>query len=181
MEQLRSIILVGMPGSGKSTVARQLSRTLALPACDTDQLAEARIGMSIRDFFDRHGEAAFRDLETELIAGLDDGTPRVVATGGGSVLRPANRAALRRLGHVMYLRASPEELYRRLRNDRQRPLLQVADPQAKLRELYRERDPLYRDCAHFVIDTGRPSVAGLMHMVLTQLEVAGLLPPARPS
>jgi shikimate kinase len=78
---------------------------------------------------------------------------------------------------VIYLRSSPEELYRRLRHDTQRPLLQVADPQAKLRELYEQRHPLYEEVAHYSVDTGRPSVATLVNMILMQLEVAGLLPP----
>jgi shikimate kinase len=80
---------------------------------------------------------------------------------------------------VLYLRASPEDLFRRLRNDTQRPLLQVADPQQRLRELFRERDPLYRRTAHFVIEAVRPSVPALMGMVLMQLEMAGLVDPAR--
>ncbi len=99
----------------------------------------------------------------------------VVATGGGAVLREANRQALHQLATVIYLRSTPEELFRRLRHDTQRPLLQVADPLRKLRELYAERDPLYRQTAHFVIDTGRPSVPTLVNMILMQLELAGLV------
>jgi len=100
----------------------------------------------------------------------------VVATGGGAVLRQATREALRAGGKVVYLRSSPEELYRRVRHDTQRPLLQVADPMAKLRALHAERDPLYRDAAHFHIETGRPSVPTLVNMILMQLELAGALP-----
>ena len=100
------------------------------------------------------------------------------ATGGGAVLRPANRAHLHDRTTVIYLRSSPEELYRRLRHDTQRPLLQVADPQAKLRELYEQRHPLYEEVAHYSVDTGRPSVASLVNMIMMQLEVAGLLPTA---
>lgn len=102
----------------------------------------------------------------------------VLATGGGAVLRPANREALRAYGTVIYLRSSPEELQRRLRHDTQRPLLQVADPRARLQQLFRERDPLYRETAHFVIDTGRPSLQSLIGMVLMQLELAGIVDPA---
>jgi shikimate kinase len=101
----------------------------------------------------------------------------VLATGGGAVLRPVNREQLRSTGCVIYLRSAPEELFRRLRHDSQRPLLQVADPLQRLRALYQERDPLYRETCHYVIETGRPSVSTLVNMVLMQLELAGLLPP----
>jgi shikimate kinase len=100
----------------------------------------------------------------------------VIATGGGAVLRPANRERLHASGQVLYLRSSPEELFRRLRHDSSRPLLQVDDPLARLRTLYAERDPLYREAAHFVIETGRPSVPTLTNMIMMQLELAGLLP-----
>lgn len=165
-----------MPGSGKSTVGRHLSRRLSLPFFDSDHAIEQRLGCSIRDYFAREGEAAFRDLEQEVLAGLAAGPDAVVATGGGAVLREANRQVLRAHGQVIYLRSSPEELHRRLRHDTHRPLLQVDDPLAKLRLLYAERDLLYREAAHFVIETGRPSVPTLVNMVLMQLELAGVLP-----
>jgi shikimate kinase len=96
------------------------------------------------------------------------------------VLRPINRERLRQHGHVFYLRSSPEEVFRRLRNDQNRPLLQVADPQARLRELLEVRDPLYREAAHYVIETGRPNVAGLVNMIVSQLELAGHIKPVSP-
>jgi shikimate kinase len=166
-----------MPGSGKSTVGRQLSRRLGLPFFDSDHLLEQRLGCSIREYFAEAGEDAFREREQEVIAELAQGADAVVATGGGAVLREANRRALRAAGHVIYLRSSPEELYRRLRHDTQRPLLQVADPLGKLRTLYAERDPFYRETAHFQIETGRPSVPTLVNMIVMQLELAGVLPP----
>jgi shikimate kinase len=94
------------------------------------------------------------------------------------VLRPANREHLHARGQVIYLHSSPEEVFRRLRHDQSRPLLQVADPLARLRDLYRARDPLYRETAHFVIETGRPSVASLVNMIIMQLELAGVIPAA---
>ncbi len=166
-----------MPGSGKSTVGRQLARRIGLPFFDSDHLIEQRLGCSIREYFAREGEAAFRDLEEQVLAELARGPDAVVATGGGAVLREANRKVLREAGKVVYLRSSPEELFRRLRHDTQRPLLQVADPLAKLRSLYAERDPLYRETAHFHIETGRPSVPTLVNMIVMQLELAGLLGP----
>lgn len=165
-----------MPGSGKSTVGRQLARRLGLPFLDSDAVIEQRLGCSIREYFDREGEAAFRDVEEQVIAELAAGPDAVVATGGGTVLREANRQRLREGGRVIYLRSSPEELQRRLRHDTQRPLLQVADPMARLRAMYAERDPLYREAAHFHIETGRPSVPTLVNMVVMQLELAGVLP-----
>lgn len=175
-----NVALVGMPGSGKSTVGRQLSRQLAVPFVDSDHVLEQRIGMPIRDWFARHGEEAFRDLEQDVIDELTQRDGVVLATGGGAVLRPSNRNALHARCHVFYLRSSPEELYRRLRHDTQRPLLQVQDPLKKLRELYRDRDPLYRRTAHFVVEAVRPSVQSLTGMVMMQLELAGLAPPPAP-
>lgn len=166
-----------MPGSGKSTVGRQIARRLGLPFVDSDHVIEQRLGCSIREYFAREGEDAFRDIEQQVLAELAQGADAVVATGGGAVLREANRRALREGGKVVYLRSSPEELYRRLRHDTQRPLLQVEDPLARLRSMHGERDPLYRETAHFQIETGRPSVPTLVNMVVMQLELAGLLPP----
>lgn len=174
---MRSFVLVGLPGSGKSTVGRSLARRLGLQFRDSDLMIEQRLGCSIREFFEREGESRFRDVEHEVLVELTSAPACVIATGGGSVLRQANRLALRRAGHVIYLRSTAEELWRRLRQDTQRPLLQVADPQGKLRTLYAERDPLYRETADFIIDTGRPSVPTLVNMIVMQLELAGVLPP----
>ena len=167
-----------MPGSGKSTVGRLLSRRLGLPFFDSDHVIEERLGCTIRDYFAREGEQAFRDVEQQVIAELARGAPCVLATGGGAVLREANRQVLRGHGQVIYLHSSPEEVHRRTRHDRSRPLLQVADPLGRLRELYAARDPLYRETAHFVIETGRPSVPTLVNMILMQLELAGQVPPS---
>ncbi len=167
-----------MPGCGKSTVARHLARHLGLALNDSDHAIEQRIGMPIRRFFDTQGEAAFRDIEEQVIGELCAGDGQVLATGGGAVLRDANRHHLAARSHVFYLRSSPEDLFRRLRHDSHRPLLQVADPLRRLRELFRERDPLYRKVAHYVVETGRPSVPSLVNMVLMQLELAGLVDAA---
>ncbi|MEW6703541.1 MAG: shikimate kinase [Pseudomonadota bacterium] len=178
------IALIGMPGGGKSTVGRQLARHLGWKFVDSDTEIERRLGCSIRSYFDSHGEAAFRDVEEQVLRELTEGAshPAVLATGGGAVLRETNRERLREAGAVVYLRSTPEELFRRLRHDKQRPLLQVGDPLRKLRQLYQERDPLYRSTAQYVIETGRPSVATLVNMILMQLELAGVLDPsaARP-
>ncbi|OGB29756.1 MAG: shikimate kinase [Burkholderiales bacterium RIFCSPLOWO2_12_FULL_61_40] len=173
--------LIGLPGSGKTTVGRQLARRLQLPFVDSDHAIEQRIGCSIREFFEREGEANFRDIEEDVIDTLTQVPGRVLSTGGGAVLRSANRQYLRDRGRVIYLKSSPEELFRRLRHDVNRPLLQVADPMARLRDLYAQRDPLYRETAHFVMETGRPSVATLVNMIVMQLELAGDLPQKQPT
>lgn len=172
------ICLVGLPGSGKSTVGRQLARRLQLVFFDSDHVIEQRLGHSIREAFERDGEEAFRDLEERVLDELSQIPKSVLSTGGGAVLRPLTRERLRSRGHVVYLNSSPDEIYRRLRHDVNRPLLQVADPMGKLRELHSVRDPLYRETAHFVIETGRPSVARLVNMIVTQLELAGALATA---
>jgi shikimate kinase len=166
-----SCFLIGLPGSGKSTVGRQLARRLALPFFDSDQVIEQRLGCSIREFFEREGEERFRELEASVLDELTSGENCVVSTGGGSVLRPENRERLHQRGSVVYLRSTPEEVFRRLRHDRHRPLLQVPDPLQRLKDLYAVRDPLYRETSHFVIETGRPSVAMLVNMIVMQLEL----------
>jgi shikimate kinase len=170
------IACVGLPGSGKSTIGRQLARRLDVKFIDSDQVIEQRIGCSIREFFEREGESSFRDLEADVIDELTQLSACVLSTGGGAILRTVNREHLRKRTHVIYLHSAPEEVFRRLRNDHNRPLLQVSDPLARLRELYGVRDPLYRETAHFVIETGRPSVSTLVNMILMQLELAGIVP-----
>ena len=174
-----SIALVGMPGCGKSTVGRHLARQLGWRFVDSDHEIERQIGGSIRTFFEQQGELAFRELEQQMIAALTQQTEMVLATGGGAVLRQANRRALKAGCKVVYLRSTPQELFRRLRHDTQRPLLQVPDPLKRLRDLFHERDPLYRDAADFLIETGRPSVPNLVNIILMQLELAGVIDPAQ--
>jgi shikimate kinase len=163
------IALVGLPGSGKSTVGRQLARRLNIPFTDTDHWIEQRLGCSIRSYFEREGEERFRDFEESAIDEITDVVQGVIATGGGSVLRPNNRQRLRKRTSVVYLRSTAEEVFRRLRHDMNRPLLQVADPLTRLRELYAQRDPLYHETAHCVIDIGRPSVSALVQTIIAQL------------
>ncbi len=169
-----------MPGSGKSTVGRNVARQVGLAFIDTDHVIEQRTGCSIRDYFETQGEVAFRDIEQAVVDEVTRLDSHVVATGGGAVLREANRVALHERSTVIYLRATPEDLARRLRHDTRRPLLQqqggATDPLRRLRTLFHERDPLYRRTAHFVIETGRPSVHALVNMVLMQLELAGIVP-----
>ncbi|WP_305814894.1 shikimate kinase [Rhizobacter sp. Root404] len=175
MSRPELIALVSMPGGGKSTVGRQLARRLNWEFADSDALVERQVGCSISTFFEREGEARFRDIEEQVIADVLDKPRQVLATGGGAILRQATRERLNRHATVVYLRSTPEDLFRRLRHDTKRPLLQVADPLTRLRELYATRDPLYRETAHFSVDTGRPSVPTLVNMILMQLELAGVI------
>lgn len=145
---------------------------MGLGFVDSDVVIEERLGCSIRSYFESEGEDRFRDVEEAVIDDLTRQPGLVLATGGGAVLRLANRSHLRGRCRVVYLRSSPEEIYRRLRHDKVRPLLQVADPLQRLRDLYVARDPLYRECAHFVMETGRPSVPTLVNMLVMQLEQA---------
>lgn len=170
----RTVSLVGLPGSGKSTIGRQLARRLGLPFFDSDAVIEQQIGCPIRVFFEEQGEDRFRDIESEVISSLAAGEAKVLSTGGGSVLRAENRQVLHGQTTVVYLRSSPDEVFRRVRHDRNRPLLQVDDPLQKLRDLHAQRDPLYAETAHFTIDTGRPSVSTLVNMIVMQLDMSDI-------
>ena len=176
-----SIIFVGLPGSGKTTIGRHLARRLGLPFVDSDHVIEHRLGCSIREFFAREGEESFRDVEQQVLDELTKTQHGVIATGGGAVLREANRRHMHARGQVIYLRSTPEDVFRRVRHDTARPLLQVDDPLSRLRALYEARDPWYRETAHFVIETGRPSVASLVNMIVMQLELAGQWPSHPPT
>lgn len=155
-----------------------MSKRWGIPFLDSDHEIERRTGAPVRDFFAQHGEEAFRDLEQQVLAELclpmDQAV--VLATGGGAVLRAANRETLHQRSHVFYLKAAPEELLQRLRHDKTRPLLQVEDPGGRLRELFDARDPLYTETAHYVIDSARMSSHQLLHRVAMQAEMAGLAP-----
>ena len=164
-------------GAGKTTVGRAVARRLDRPFFDSDHEIVARTGARIPVIFELEGEAGFRDREAQVITDLASQRDIVLATGGGAILRPENRQALQNNGLVVYLRANPHDLWLRTRRDKNRPLLQIEDPKARLEELFAVRDPLYRECAHFVIETGRPSVNGLVNMVLMQLERAGIAKP----
>ncbi|WP_122152730.1 shikimate kinase [Paraburkholderia sp.] len=172
-----NVFFVGLMGAGKTTVGRAVARRLDRPFFDSDHEIVARTGARIPVIFELEGEAGFRDREAQVITDLASQRDIVLATGGGAILRPENRQALQNNGLVVYLRANPHDLWLRTRRDKNRPLLQTEDPKARLEELFAVRDPLYRECAHFVIETGRPSVNGLVNMVLMQLEMAGIAKP----
>jgi shikimate kinase len=154
----KTIALVGLMGVGKSSIGRRLALALDLPFRDADTEVETAAGRTISEIFETYGEQAFREGERKVIARLMDEGPFVLATGGGAVLRDANKQLLRERTQVIYLRVQPEEIFRRLKNDNQRPLLQVDDPKLKIMQLFEERDPHYQAAAHFVIETSRPRI-----------------------
>ena len=165
-----NVFLVGLMGAGKTTVARSLAKRLEMAFVDTDREIEGRTGVSIPTVFDIEGEEGFRRRESEVIAQLSKQSAQVVATGGGAVLRPENRANMRDGGFVVYLNVPPAILWERTRHDRNRPLLQVDDPLLKLQELYAVRDPLYREVADLVIDGGRVSAQSVLQLIAEEFE-----------
>ena len=140
-------------GAGKSTIGRLLAKELHLPFKDSDKEIEVRTGANIPWIFDKEGEPGFRDRETAMIVELCHENGIVLATGGGAVMRPDNRLALRKGGRVVYLHASIEQQVARTARDRNRPLLRNANPEKILRDLLAIRDPLYREIADLVIET----------------------------
>ena len=166
-----NIFLVGLMGAGKTTVGRALAKKLNKLFIDSDHEIEARTGVSIPLIFEIEGEESFRQREAEVIRDLSARRGIVLATGGGAILKPENRAYLKSRGTVIYLRASVHNILQRTSRDKSRPLLQTADPRRRLEELSRQREPFYREVADIVIDTGRPNVQFLVHSILSQLDL----------
>ncbi|HKQ23519.1 MAG TPA: shikimate kinase AroK [Burkholderiales bacterium] len=158
-----SIFLVGMMGAGKTSVGRVLAKRLQKTFYDSDHVIEDRTGVKIPLIFDIEGEPGFRIRESAVVDELTALRDIVLATGGGAVLSERNRDRLRTRGTVVYLRASVRDLLNRTRHDKNRPLLQAADPRARLTELYEKRDPLYREVARVTVDTGNQSIASLVN------------------
>lgn len=164
-----NIFLVGMMGAGKTTVGKLLAQQLGKTFVDSDEEIQQRTGVTIPHIFDVEGEAGFRQRETNVIQDLVRLDNLVLATGGGAVLNGQNRDALRGNGIVIYLRSSVHDLWQRTRHDRNRPLLQTADPRATLKNLYEQRDPLYSQVADLVISTGKQSVHSLVMQLQQEL------------
>lgn len=165
----RHLVLIGMMGSGKSSVGRKLALQSGAPLVDTDELIERHCRRSIVDLFKELGEARFRLLERDLLCqAAEDETPTILSTGGGAVVTPENREALWRTGYVVYLQASPEVLWRRLKKNSTRPLLQQPDPRGVLTRLVQEREPLYLD-ADMVINVDQLTIAQAAQAIWTAL------------
>ena len=164
-----NIFLVGLMGAGKTSVGRLLAQRLDMKFFDADAEIERITGVKIPVIFEIEGESGFRSREEKMIEQLNAMNGIVLATCGGAVISDTNRRFLKSRGRVIYLRAAPEDLWRRTRRDRNRPLLQTADPLGKLRSLHEQRDPLYREVAHLIVDNGSQSVAHLTSRIQQHL------------
>jgi shikimate kinase len=164
-----NIFLVGMMGAGKTTLGRALAQRLGREFVDSDRILVERTGVPVATIFEIEGEEGFRRRESAVLAELALRDGLVVATGGGAVLSAENRQLLRARGTVIYLRARLESLWERTRQDTTRPLLATADPRATLAELLEKREPLYREAAHIVVDTGAQSTSTLAGRVMRAL------------
>lgn len=171
---MKNVILIGFMGCGKTTVGIRLSYRIRKVLEDTDKRIEREQGRTISEIFETEGEPYFRDLETALLHKLlQEKYQRVISTGGGLPVREENRRLLRELGTVIYLRIKPETVYQRLKNDKTRPLLQVEDPLAKIRELMEQRMPLYEQAAHIVIDVDDKDMETVLTNITDSLERIG--------
>jgi shikimate kinase len=171
------LFLIGLMGAGKTTVGKLLAARLGCDWLDTDKVLEQRCGVSVREMFELEGESAFRDREQRLLDELTQQPNLVLSTGGGIVLREANRAVLHTRGTVVYLNADPHELWLRTRHDKSRPILQGADARQKLFDLHALRHPLYQATAHMTVQTGRPSVRDVVERVYQTLQTHSGLDP----
>lgn len=164
-----NIFLVGLMGAGKTTIGKSLANRLEKSFIDSDHEIQKRTGVSIPVIFDIEGETGFRRRESEMLRELVKLENIVLATGGGAVLDKGNRDLLRQNGIVIYLRAAVSDLWHRTRHDKNRPLLQTPNPHAVLCELYLQRDPLYREIAHIIVETGKQSARSLVLQIEQKL------------
>lgn len=176
----KPLVLIGLPGAGKTVTGLRIAQLLDTTCADADQVVEVRLGQTIRSYFEEQGEQAFRDLETQILIELLENSIQVISTGGGVILREFNRERLKAQAMVVFLNAEVDDIYTRLRNDDQRPLLQVKDPLKRLQELKAQRDALYRDAAHVVIDVGGQSVDELARQIIEQLDLMHLVTDVAP-
>ena len=175
-----NVFLVGLMGAGKTSVGRALARHLCKAFFDTDQEIEQLTGVRISVIFDIEGEAGFRVRESKVLEDLTQRSNIVLSTGGGIVLSEHNRRLLTERGNVVYLRAAVADLAMRTRSDKNRPLLRNGDPFAVLQALYEQRDPLYREVADLIVDTGSQSVGVLVRKLAGQLAALGRFPANTP-
>ena len=157
-------------GSGKTTIGQLLAKRLSLPFFDSDHELEDRTGVSVATIFEIEGEPAFRLREAHIIDELTQRSPVILGTGGGAILNEGTRSTLRSRGTVVYLHSTPETSYERVRRNRDRPLLMVTDPLARLRQLYELRHPLYTETAHFVVESYRDRPTAVIHEIINVIE-----------
>ena len=180
-EKKRNVYLVGMPGSGKSTIGRTLAKCLGVTFVDADHALADRTGVAIATIFELEGEAGFRQRESALIAELSAGADILVATGGGVILRADNRALLRTTGVIVYLRAKLDDLWARTQHDSKRPLLRAENPRAVLATMLESREPLYAGLADLIVETtGYPKVTRLAQEIAARMVQNQLWEPQPP-
>lgn len=170
MKRLNNIFLVGPMGAGKSTIGRQLAEALSFRFEDSDHEIQRRTGVDIPTIFEYEGEDGFRKREEQVIADLTEQEGIVLATGGGAVLRETNRQRLTARGVVIYLHCSPEQQFARTNRDRNRPLIQTADPLQSLRDIMAIREPLYRQVADLVVSTEKRGTVSVVKEIRRRLE-----------
>ena len=165
-----NIYLIGMMGSGKSVTGKKLASLLGASFVDLDDLIQERTGRTINDIFEKDGEGFFRSEEAVILKEVSGVSPRVVATGGGTVLRPENVARMRGTGKIVYLETSLAVLWERVRNKKDRPLLRQGDPQENLRRILAEREPFYKQVCDFRVDTNGQTAEAVAQKIFSLLE-----------
>lgn len=172
MKKLQNIYLIGLMGVGKTTIGKQLAKALQRPFYDSDKVIEDAMGVDIPTIFSYEGEEGFRLREQVAIHQLTSIPGIVMATGGGSILNPENREALKASGFVVYLQCSIDKILYRTRHDTQRPLLRTDNPRERLQNLLAQREPLYMECADFKIDSGNLPGKTVVKTILQQYQAA---------
>jgi shikimate kinase len=170
MENLKNIVLIGLMGSGKTSIGKQLAHSLEKKFIDTDQVIELKTGVAISTIFELEGESGFRQRESILLEELLNQKNLIIATGGGVILKEHNRVILKKLGDVVYLRSSCDDLAKRLKNDKTRPLIQNVDLHSRLNELFGERDTLYQSVADYIIETKNKRILDIKKEILGLLK-----------
>ncbi len=172
MTKSENIYLVGLMGAGKTTIGRQLAKNLGLPFYDSDKAIEESTGVDIPTIFEFEGENGFRDREQKMLQQLTQLNGIVLATGGGAILREENRQLLKENGFIVYLQCSVDRIFERTRRDTQRPLLKTENPKERIETLFTEREPLYRSCADFIVDTGIMQSKAVVNHILEEYKSA---------
>ncbi len=167
----KNIMLIGFMGSGKTSAGIRLSYKLQLPVMDTDKMIEASEGMTVSEIFDKYGESYFRRKETKLLADISRNTvPKIYSLGGGTPVALQNQGLICKCGTVIYLRARPETIYSRLKNDKTRPLLMCDDPQARIKSLMDKREAIYSRCADFIVDVDDLEQKDVVELIMNYIE-----------
>ena len=174
--QLENLVLIGFMGTGKSSVGRLAAAQLHYDFVDTDELIEKRAGQTITQLFDQQGEAAFREMERQLVEEMDTWRRKVISTGGGLPASQGNLAGMKKHSLVLCLWASPESIWERVRNQSHRPLLREPDPLGRIRTLLAERTPFYWQ-ADMLVNTGMRSIKEVTQQVLHQFHIARIRSP----